>query len=228
MKLIQKLFRGYSVLEKIDSKINGKIEIREDIFGRKSLLVGGISQSGHLIEKSWQKPLKLITGHPRPRLRLTEGGQSPITNVLILGLGAGSAAKVIHNSFPKAKITGMEIDPIMIKMAKKYFDLSTVKNLEIKICDAISLITDHCSLVTDPDLILVDLYLGDRVPKEATTERFLKDVKKSLSPSGIALFNRLYYGKKKKEANQFESRLKKIFSEVEPLHVSANIFFLCQ
>ena len=210
----KKFLRGYLVLEKTESKINGQIEVREDIFGKRGIFVNKLSQSGHLVEKLWQKPIS--------HLPFT------INHCLILGLGAGSAAKVIHKFFPKAKILGVEIDPMMIKLGKKYFDLSTVKNLEIKICDAISPITDHWSLITNHDLILVDLYVGDRVPKEATKETFIKNVKKSLSPSGIAVFNRLYYGKKKKEANQFEARLKKIFSQIESVRTPASIFFLCQ
>src|SRR4030042_2787740 len=129
--LLQKFFRGYLVLEKTNSKINDQIEIREDIFGRRSLLVGGISQSGHSVEKLWQKPLKLITGH-----------QSPVTKILILGLGAGSVAKIIHNFFPKAKMTGVEIDPMMIEIGKKYFDLSTVKNLKVDIKDVLNWFCD--------------------------------------------------------------------------------------
>ena len=223
--LLQKFFRGYSVLEKIESKINGQIEIREDIFGRRSLLVGGISQSGHSVEKPWEKPLKKL-----------KNSKTPISNLLILGLGAGSVAKVIHNFFPKAKMTGVEIDPIMVKLGKKYFELSTVKNLEIRIADATQTTKNKQHKQSLPlrgrtkgyDLVLVDLYLGKEVPEKAKTDEFIKDVKESLSPFGIALFNRLYYGQKKKEANQFESRLKKIFSQVEPLHVSASLFFLCQ
>lgn len=212
--LLQKFLRGHLVLEKIESGINGSIEIREDIFGRRSLVVGGLSQSGHLVEKLWEKPIS--------HLRLT------LDDCLLLGLGAGSAAKVIHNLFPKAKMTGVEIDPMIIKMGKKYFDLSTVKNLEIKIADAIFMITSSRALFTNYDLILVDLYLGDKVPAKASTEEFIKSVKNLLSPSGIAIFNRLNYGQKKKEAEEFKTKLKKVFPKVKPLRISANIFFLCQ
>jgi spermidine synthase len=216
-KFLRKCPRGYLVLEKVESKINGQVEVREDFFGKKSLLVGGISQSGHSVEKLWQKPLKIVTSH-----------QSPVTSVLILGLGAGSVAKVIHNFFPKAKMTGVEIDPIMIKLGKKYFNLSTVKNLEIKIADAISLVTNHRSPVTNYDLIFVDLYVGDEVPEKANTDEFIRSVKQLFSPSGTAIFNRLYYGEKKKEAEEFKTKLKKVFSKVEPLRIDVSIFFLCQ
>lgn len=222
-QILQKFFRGYVVLERVESKINGEIEVRENILGEKWLLARGITQSGRSIEKSWQKAIKKVFSFQPARA----GGFS-VKSCLILGTGAGSAAKVIHNFFPEAKITGIEIDPIMIKMGKKYFNLSTVKNLEIKICDAISLVTNHQSLVASFDLILVDLYLGDEVPEKAKSEKFIKGVKKCFSPSGRAIFNRLYYGRKKKEANEFGSRLEKIFSQVKEVHSPSNLFFICQ
>ncbi len=214
--ILQKFFRGYSVVERVESEINGLIEIREDLFWKRRLLAGGISQSGYSVERLWQKPIK----------RVREKGDQ-VRNCLILGLGAGSVAKVIHSYFPEAKIIGIEIDPLMIKMGKKHLGLSTVKNLEIRIGDAI-LIIDQKSLTKKQfDLILVDLYLGEKVLAKAKTIEFVKRVKKFLSPSGRIIFNRLYYGEKKKEVHQFESRLRKIFSRVEPLRVSANIFFVC-
>lgn len=216
-KLLQKFFRGYSVLEKVESKVNGQIEIREDIFGRRSLLVGGISQSGHLVKKPWERAIKKVFSF-----------NSSVKSCLILGTGAGSAAKVIHNFFPKAKMTGVEIDPLMIKMGRKYLDLSTVKNLEIRIADAIQTTKNKQQTTKKFNLVLVDLYFGDQVPGKASTEEFIRRVKDLLFRSGIAIFNRLYYGQKKKEAEEFETKLEKVFSKVEPLRVSASIFFLCQ
>jgi len=216
-QLLQKFFRGYLVLEKIDSKINGEIEIKEDIFGRRRLLAGGISQSGHLVEKLWESVIKKVFSF-----------KFSVKSCLILGLGAGSAAKVIHNYFPKADILGIEIDPLMIKLGKKYFDLAEIKNLEIKIADAISIITNSQLPIPNYQLILIDLYLGDKVPREAETDEFIKNVKNCLHSSGIAIFNRLYYGSKKRSADEFAIKLKQIFSKVEPLRVSASIFFLCQ
>jgi len=216
-QLLQKFFRGYLVLEKIDSKINGEIEIKEDIFGKRSLLVGGISQSGYLVEKLWCQPLEKTRRYTLDAKRC-----------FILGLGAGSAVRVIHNYFPKAKILGIEIDPLMIKLGKKYFGLSETKNLEIKIADAISAINNQQLTINNYDLILLDLYLGDKVPREAETDEFIKNVENCLSSSGTAIFNRLYYGQKKKQAEEFKTKLEKVFSRVEPLQISASIFFLCQ
>ena len=59
-----------------------------------------------------------------------------IKKILVLGLGAGSIVKVINKYFPKSKITAVEIDPMMVEIGKKHFDLEKARNLEIIIGDA--------------------------------------------------------------------------------------------
>lgn len=135
--ILQKFLRGYAVLEEVGSAINGKIEVREDWFGRSDLVVGGISQSGETVEKIWSAGLGEI--------RNWELG---ISDCLILGLGAGSAAKLINKNWPRARITGIEIDPEMIRLGKKYFGLGEITNLSIIVGDAFSLITNYQLLIT--------------------------------------------------------------------------------
>jgi len=38
------------------------------------------------------------------------------------------AAKIISEKFPNAKITGIEIDPMMVEIGKKYFGLEKIFN----------------------------------------------------------------------------------------------------
>lgn len=207
MKIFEKFFRGYAVLEEVFSPFNGKIQVLEDIFGKKRLVVGGLTQSGEPVEKIWKKVINHLP--------------STINHCLILGLGAGSAARVVFRLFPGAKIIGIEIDPEIIRLGKKYFGLAEIPNLEIKISDATKIINHY-------DLILVDLYLGDRVPQDAETEEFIKKVKKSLAPSGMAIFNRLYYSKKVTEVDNFEKKLRKMFPKIEAEKIETNKLFLCR
>ena len=52
----------------------------------------------------------------------------PMSRVLILGYGGGSAAKIIHEEInPEAQIVGVDIDKIVLKIANKYFYTSEVK-----------------------------------------------------------------------------------------------------
>lgn len=107
--------------------------------------VGGYEQSGPLVEEVWKKALKALDFTPK--------------NILILGLGCGSAAKVISKKFPTAKITGVEIDPVMIKIGKKYFGLGKIPNLKITCADALNFVKKTKQKF---DLILVDVYVGGK------------------------------------------------------------------
>ena len=213
-KVLQKFLKGYAVLEEVASPINDKIQVWEDWFGGKRLVVGGISQSGDLVEKVWKIGLRnLKTERPK--------------NILILGLGAGSAAKLISQRWPGVKITGIEIDPEIISLGEKYFGLGEINNLEIITQDAISTVIDQKSSTIYFDVILVDLYLGDQVPSETEGDKFLGKINKNLSPGGLVIFNRLYFGKYREKTDKFEEKLKKFFAEIEAKKVKTNKLFLC-
>lgn len=214
---LEKFFRGYVVLEEADSPVNGKIQVRDELLWGKKLTVDGLSQSEGPVKEVWCEGLKTFkkTNKKDPK------------DVLILGLGAGTAARLILQFFPNSRILGIEIDPEMIRLGKKYFYLEESKNLEIMIKDAIHF--DNSNYRTKAfDLILVDMYIGDKVPPAAESDDFLNSAKKLLTRDGMIIFNRLYYGfQKKKEAEQFENKLKKIFQQVEIKETWANKLFLC-
>lgn len=217
--ILEKFFKGYTILEETESRFNGQIQVQEDLFGRRRLLVGGLTQSGRAVENIWQKAIQQF-------------GNLTIGNCLILGLGAGNAAKIINKYFPKAKITGVEIDPEIILLGKKYFGLDKIKNLKIEMKNALTWV-GICSDDSNHDnkkfdVILVDLFLGDYYPKEAENEKFLSEVKKLLKPKGYVIFNRLYYKENIIKADKFQKKLKMIFTNIEAKKADYNILFLCR
>lgn len=213
--ILEKFFNGLTVMETVDSRFNGIIKVDEDLFGHRRLSVGGITQSGKDVEKVWKEAISKL-----PNLQ--------IANCLILGLGAGNAAKTINKYFPKAKITGIEIDQEIIMLGKKYFGLSEISNLDIIISDAISFIINHSPSTMSYDLILVDLYLGDCFPEQAEESKFLESLGKVLKPDGTIIFNRLYYLNHKEKTDKFEKRLQKVFTKIEAKISNYNKLFLCR
>jgi spermidine synthase len=77
------------------------------------------------------------------------------------------------------------------------------------------------------DLILVDVYVGDTIPKKFITPIFYNLAKKLLEKDGVVVINRLYYDEKRKLADKTHQDLKKIFSEVMAVFPEANIMFVC-
>ena len=78
------------------------------------------------------------------------------------------------------------------------------------------------------DLILVDLYLGQNFPVRAENERFLKNLKKILTKDGFIVFNRLDFGKHRKNTAVFFEKIKSQFQKVKTIKAGFNLFFVCQ
>ncbi len=209
------LLGGRKVLAEVESPINGKLTVIRDLAWGIYLKADGTTQSGGVVRDVWKSTLKKL--------------KKQIPNVktcLILGLGGGSAAKLVRKFWPEAQITGVEIDPIMIKLGKKYLGLDKTKT-EIIIQDAFEFCTVHSSLLTDYDLILIGIYVGDRMPEKFEQKRFLQLVSSLLNKGGVAVFNRLYYGEKRPQSARFGEKLEKFFPRVKAITPEANIFFVC-
>lgn len=143
-----------------------------------SVWVSGFQQSGPLVENLWKKALDVIARNP-PAGEVTKQSSK---NVLILGLGCGSSIKPLRKKFPDCQITGVEINPEMIEIGKKYFNLNKISNLKIKICDAKKFVFQTKQKF---DLILVDLYKGNIPEKQKI------NYSKILNKNGVVLINHL-------------------------------------
>jgi len=199
---------GTKVLEERESKYNGHLKVSRSLGFGTYIQAGGLTQSGGIVGVIWKPTLKRIHN-----LKFT------INNCLILGLGGGTAAKYVRLFWPEAKITGIDIDPVMIELGKKYLGLDQV-GVNIKIQDAGKFSGKF-------DLIIIDLYNGDQFPEKFQNTEFLNKVKNSLSENGTAIFNRLYYDDKRPQAVKFGNKLKKIFPKIEWFYPEANLMLIC-
>jgi len=139
-----------------------------------------------------------------------------IDNVLILGFGAGSVAWILQKEiFCKGHISGVEIDKEVIALAKKYFRLDDLENLDLHIEDAAEFLSKGAKQY---DLIVVDLFLDHRTPERFLTTLFLDNLHAHLQSQGIVLFNYLLYDFEAREkAVEFEKEFGKVFQQVRPL-----------
>lgn len=207
------MFGLVQVLEGKESPFNGRIKVVKTLEGT-AVLVEGVSQSGWLVRKVWNTALKQIAKRKKN-----------VKKVLILGLGGGSAANLVNRYWPDAMMTGVDIDPVMVDLGRKYLGLSQVKNLEIIIEDAEKWINKEKGKGRF-NLILVDIYKGGRPPLKFTTEDFIKEVRDLLGPGGIAIFNHLHSAQEKEEAALFGTKVRKIFPAATSIKPEANIIFI--
>ena len=139
-----------------------------------------------------------------------------IKEVLILGFGAGSVARILQKANQcGCHITGVEIDEEVIALAKKHFRLRELENLDLHIADAADFLSKETKLY---NLIVVDLFLDHRTPEKFLTASFLKKLRKHLQPEGLVLFNYLLYDFEAREkAGKLENEFRKIFRQVKKL-----------
>src|SRR3989344_2642629 len=176
-------------LEERKSEYNGHLKVARTFGMGTYIQADGLTQSGGIVESIWKSTIGKIKNQD-------------INNCLILGLGGGTVAKIIQKRWPESKITGVDIDPIMVELGKKYLDLSDVRT---KIQDAYGFES------TGYDLVIVDLYRGDKFPKKFESGIFLK----KLTKNKLVIFNRLCYKDKKLIAIKFGEKLKGLFKHVE-------------
>lgn len=134
-----------------------------------------------------------------------------VNSILVLGVAGGSVIQTIREDFKlNTKITGVEIDKDVIKLANDYFNLNKDENLELKIDDAFEYISETKDTF---DLIIVDIFNDIQMPDNLFNEVFWTDIYKTLNDNGICVFNSIINSKKDNERNQ---RLHKLLITIYP------------
>lgn len=229
---------GVKVLEERDSQINGKLTVVKDIFFGTYIKGGGLPQSGGLAKTIWEKTLKKI-------IRSTD--YSDPKTILILGFAGGGIAHISRELWPECDIFGVDIDPVMVDLGKKYLDWENTE-AKVWIQDAEEFIEDillkknpHGEMSTTSqllttnyqlpiagfDLVCVDMYVGAGVPEKFSTLKFIKLVDKIVGKDGLVIYNRLFGKDDRGEAKEFQNKLEKKYSNIFPVYPEANVMFLC-
>jgi spermidine synthase len=111
-------------------------------------------------------------------------------SVLLLGIGGGSAARVVRAVAPRARIVGVEIDPEVVRAARRWFELDAL-GVEVVIDDAARFLARTRRRF---DAVLEDVFMGDarrlRKPPGFPLPAF-DHVRRILRPGGVVVSNTL-------------------------------------
>ena len=199
------------IVHRLISPISGEIIVKEQL-GQHTLLVEGIPQSGGIVAQIWKKGVKKL-----PNL-----GKVP--NVLLLGLGGGTVVNLLKKRWPQTRILAVEIDPQIVVIGRTYFGLDKIPGLKIITDDAFKVVSGKKAGIEEGkfDLVLVDVYLGKKLPGFVGEEDFISQLKKLLSSKGIIVFNYLLDEVGKETVGSFEGKVKKIFPKMSVLQTASN------
>lgn len=121
-------------------------------------------------------------------------------NILVLGVAGGSVIKtLIEEIHYKGKITGVEIDPEIINIANKYFNLQDIPNLTIIIDDAFEFVLKTKDRY---DLIIIDIFQDTKMPSFLYQNFFTDRICNLLNHKGFILFNTMLLNKKQNLLNE--------------------------
>lgn len=109
-----------------------------------------------------------------------------LSEIVEIGLGGGRIATYIHDFITHANVTCIELDPGVIDLAQRYFDVRPGPRLKLVNSDGRVYMA---SAKQTFDLVLVDAYQGTLVPFHLVTREFYAILQRRLAPGGVVAQN---------------------------------------
>jgi spermidine synthase len=110
----------------------------------------------------------------------------PPHRAAIVGNAAGTTARAYGHFFPTASVDGVEVDPKLAEVGRRYFDMDSNPNLTVFSEDARPWLRQSAGLY---DAILVDAYRQPYIPFYLTTREFFQLARDHLAPGGVVVVN---------------------------------------
>src|SRR5918992_504979 len=158
------------------------IQVVEEDDGRRLLYLN----EGVAVHSVWRPDDVLTGGVWDAFLALPPLLDRPLERVAILGNAAGTTARALAVYYPEAEIDGVELDPAVSDVGRRYFGMGENPRLTVHDEDARPFLRS-----TDEryDLIVVDAYRQPYVPFYLATREFFALVRERLAPGGIVALN---------------------------------------
>ncbi len=131
-----------------------------------------------------KRPEQLILPYSKTLLATFMFQQSP-NKVLSLGLGGGAMERFFKHKLPQVSVRSIELSPLVIKVCRKYFNISH-EEYDV-ICNDAEVYLAHNREIYET--IYCDIFGQDGTPDCLTKTSFYQNLSKALSDDGIAAIN---------------------------------------
>jgi spermidine synthase len=125
--------------------------------------------------------------HPNPR------------RILFMGLGGGVIQRALKELYPKAHIDNVEIDPVVIEAAQKFFGVEASASFRLIESDARIFVRRAIKegAAGAYDMVFLDTFNADYVPEHLLTLEYFQELKQIMTPDAVLIantfsFSRLY------------------------------------
>lgn len=144
---------------------------------------------GHDSEQSRceiKRPNHLVHEYTRLQLLGLTFLKAPPKKILVVGLGGGSLSKALHALYPQALVDSVEIDPVVVQAARKFFFYREGPHVR-------TFTEDACVYVKHArdryDIVFLDAFDGLDVPEPLRTQEFYQAITRILEPGGVVVAN---------------------------------------
>jgi spermidine synthase len=204
------------VIYETDSKYNGHVQVVQVGEVRK-IKVDKIDQS---ISFNAPSCTRLVWGKTVELLKEVE---PDLKNVLIMGMAGGTMAHLFSRAFPGIQITSVELDPTMVDIARKFFDIDSIPNHKVINDDALRVVVEPEKFdITEYmfQAIVVDIFIGEKFPDLGKSGNFISALKKLAQGGGLIVFNRIYIESHQDDVNVFIDYVSQFLHDVKCLVVA--------
>ena len=130
-------------------------------------------QSSMLIDDPFETTIEYV-GY----LHITLAVKPDAERTLVIGLGGGSVVKRMWRDYPAMSLDVAEIDGEVVEVASALFELPDDDRIDVHIADGREFLTRRLDTY---DIIIVDAFDDDRVPRPLLTEEFMRLAKDHLA-----------------------------------------------
>jgi len=158
------------------------IQVLERDDGRRLLSLN----EGVAVHSIWREDEVLTGGVWDAFLALPPLLDRPLESVAILGNAGGTTARALGEFYPDARVDGVELDPAVSDVGRRYFGMNDNPRLTVHDMDARPFLRS-----TDEryDLIIADAYHQPYVPFYLATREFFELARERLRAGGILALN---------------------------------------
>lgn len=171
------------VIESVESEYNNIYVVKRG----QQLFMNFGHRDSHYVESIYDllDPTSLPARYTR-YMTIAPAYASRFQRAAFVGLGGGRTASYLVRSFPELRLDVAELDPEVIRLAKKYFGVEEQDRLKIFAQDGRIFLNRTKNTY---DAIFLDAYRGPFVPFHLLTREYFEIIKKRLNPGGIVAQN---------------------------------------
>ncbi|MFL5696162.1 MAG: spermidine synthase [Ktedonobacteraceae bacterium] len=133
----------------------------------------------------------------------------------IIGLAAGTIAHQFTKVYGPVPIDGVEIDPAIVNVGRKYFDMNET-NLHVYVQDGRTFVDTTAARY---DLVAIDAFQQPYIPFQLTTREFFTTIRSHLSSTGVVVLNTAHTTHDYRLVQAFINTMSQVFPSVYTLNV---------